>query len=164
VPAPKKLDTNKLAELMSSAKRSDSWTRDELEALVCAFQECGDDADVLVGNCRTLGLKRSVTAIHFQLMRAMSLLGVPVPEKVVRRLKILGQADRKESTLDIVEVITKAKGSTAIVVPPPQSEPEVSSGKSDHLRTLVEYEVLGVRIGKQTKEQAFDAIALLVRR
>lgn len=167
--------------LAADTKRKDAWTKEELEYLIGAWEECADDADILLENMRALGSKRSVTGILFQLQRvASSVPGVKVPSAVIDRLKELSVPDRKKSSLHIAELVERPKGSTAVTTPaePQWTEADrermwnqsfaprsslVQPAPADRFRALAAHIVQGVELGLETKEQAFDRIAALVR-
>jgi hypothetical protein len=161
--------------LVSDSKRKDAWTKDELEMLIAAWEEARSDADALLGNLRTLGSKRSVTSILFQIQRVASVVGLKVPQSVIDRLRDLSLDDRKKSTLGIVEFIERKAGSTGL---PPEVEEArekmwnesfaapgaLTTGSADKFRALVAHVVQGVELGLETKDVAFDKIAALVKR
>lgn len=156
--------------LAADTKRKDAWTKDELEMLIAAWQECAADADILLENMRTLGSKRTATSVMFQLQRvASSVPGVKVSPALIDRLKELSVADRKKSTLGIVEFVEKQKGTPAATTPQwTEADTRMWTDpppvQIDKLQALVEYIVQGVALGLDTKEQAFDKIAKLVKR
>jgi hypothetical protein len=162
--------------LVSDSKRKDAWTKDELEMLIAAWEEARSDADALLGNLRTLGSKRSVTSILFQIQRVASVVGLKVPQAVIDRLRDLSLDDRKKSTLGIVEFIERKAGSTGLGDADVQEAREkmwnesfaapgaLTTGSADKFRALVAYVVQGVELGLETKDMAFDKIAALVKR
>jgi hypothetical protein len=163
------------AELLSTINRRDSWNLDEWQMLLISLEEAGSDGKKFIRTMKTLGCKRTVAAMIFAIDRASKQLNLTIDAEMLRQVRKVGRRQWKKAQQKkkLEEQALLAKATDVLAAAPPAVQEAIMHAGAEiaaaptgdeRFRKTVDFIVLGVEIGRLSKEQGFDEIVKLLGR